>query len=256
MSVKQKDFIINDHRFLPSGCAILTLKTVDGSELPACHPGQFVQVQVDTPGVFLRRPISICDIDNDGNLVLFIKPIGKGSRHLTEMKIGEKLNLVLPLGNGFSQGGHNVLLVGGGVGAAPLVYLAKNLCRDGVDVSVAIGGRTSNDVIGLEQIYGNVAQFVVSTDDGSMGEKGIITENSIFKNNFDRIYCCGPTPMMRAVAKIALDRNIWCEVSLENQMACGLGACLCCVQETSDHGNVCVCTEGPVFNIIRLESWI
>ena len=93
----------------------------------------------------------------------------------------------------------------------------------------------------------------VTTEDGSMGEKGFVTQHSVLNEKIDHIACCGPLPMMQAVARIAREKNIECEVSLENTMACGLGACLCCVEDTADDGNVCVCKEGPVFNIKRLK---
>lgn len=260
MSIQQKDFVITDKRILPSGCAILTTAPADGSTLPSIHPGQFVQIKIESPSVFLRRPISVCDVQNGRELVLFIKPVGEGSRHLTEMNAGDMLNIILPLGHGFSceEDLHdkNVLLVGGGVGAAPLVMLSKVLVSRGAKVNIAIGGRTATDIEGVSDLYGCVNAVALSTEDGSLGEKGLITQNKIFQQTFDRIYCCGPTPMMKAVARIACERDTWCEVSLENSMACGLGACLCCVQETSDNGNVCVCTEGPVFNINRLKTWI
>ena len=260
MSAQLKDFTILRNETLASGCCLMYLSTGDGSALPAILPGQFVQIKVETPGVFLRRPISICNTTDDGELVLFIKPVGKGSSHLTKMKAGEKVNILLPMGHGFDISpevkGKRILLAGGGVGAAPLVLLARELSRQGAIVSVALGGRTRADISGIPELYETAERIALSTDDGSVGEKGVITHNSVFKDSFDRIYCCGPTPMMKAVARYAKENKIWCEVSLENSMACGMGACLCCVQDTSDKGNVCTCTEGPVFNINRLEKWI
>ena len=260
MSVQQKDFVITGSVILPSGSCLMTLVPADGALLPECHPGQFVQIKVDNASTFLRRPISICDVRNGRELILFIKPVGDGSRHLCAMKPGEKLNIIIPLGHGFTCGddvnGKKVLLVGGGVGAAPLVNLSRRLAGCGADVTVAIGGRSKSDIEGVTDLYEFASRIAVSTDDGSEGEHGVITQNTVFRQQFDRIYCCGPTPMMKAVARVARQNATWCEVSLENSMACGVGACLCCVQETSDHGNVCVCTEGPVFNINRLESWI
>lgn len=251
------DFVVKNKKVFPSGCCLLRLEPIDCSANVDCHPGQFVQVKTECQDVFLRRPISICNASADGCLELFIKPLGKGSQWLTERCLGDKLNIISPLGHGFTLcgKGEKVLLAGGGVGAAPLVFLSRKLSEAGADVSVVLGGRSKADVEQLPELY-KASSVSVSTDDGSMGEKGVITQNSIFNDNFDRIYCCGPTPMMKAVARIAKERGIWCEVSLENMMACGLGACLCCVQDTDDHGNVCVCTEGPVFNINRLQSWL
>lgn len=255
-----KDFILTGNRTLPSGCHLMTFVPADGAKLPAIEPGQFVQVKVDnSPKAFLRRPISVCDVRYETELVLFVKPQGEGTRCLVELPENSVVNIMLPLGRGFSCdecNGHKVLLVGGGVGAAPLVALCKNLAAGGADVTVAIGGRSRRDVAGVDVLYKPYASKVlVATDDGSCGHKGVVTSLPGFDEHYDKIYCCGPTPMMKAVARIARAKDIWCEVSLENHMACGIGACLCCVENTSDRGNVCVCTEGPVFNINRLQSW-
>ncbi len=254
-----QDFRIESSRTLPSGSCLMTLSTADGAPLPEILPGQFVEIKVDhAASAMLRRPISVCDV-RDGRLVLFIKPVGDGTRTLTSQPEGSSVNILLPLGHGFSLDvtpGESVLLVGGGVGAAPLVMLARQLAARGADVTVALGGRTATDLQELPALYEGETEVALSTDDGSLGAKGVVTLNPVFSRAYSRIYCCGPTPMMRAVARIAAERGTWCEVSLENHMACGLGACLCCVEETSDKGNVCVCTEGPVFNINRLQSWL
>ncbi len=255
-----KDFTLIGRRALPSGSCLMSFITSDGSAIPELLPGQFVEIRIDNaPRALLRRPISVCDVKYASELVLFVKPVGQGTTTLTELEEGRKVNIMLPLGHGFTtenSAGKRCLLVGGGVGAAPLVYLARELKRKGAMVAVAIGGRTAADVEGVAGLYEAADAVVVSTDDGTLGAKGVVTLNPIFNGGWDRIYCCGPTPMMKAVGRIAKERKIWCEVSLENHMACGLGACLCCVENTDDRGNVCVCTEGPVFNINRLESWL
>ncbi len=260
MPKQLKDFILTGRRVLPSGCCLMSFVPADSSSLPKMAPGQFVEIKIDdAPAAMLRRPVSVCDVRYGSELILFVKPVGDGTTRLTGMKEGNRVNIMLPLGHGFSIDncqGERCLLVGGGVGAAPLVYLSRELQRGGAMVAVAIGGRSANDVEGVDALYEAADAVVVSTDDGSSGSKGVITLNPIFNGQWDRIYCCGPTPMMKAVAGIAKSRGTWCEVSLENHMACGLGACLCCVENTDDRGNVCVCTEGPVFNIKRLESWI
>ena len=238
------------------GCCIITLACCEGFTLPKILPGQFVEVKIDNcPSAMLRRPISVCDVTADGRLVLFVKPLGEGTRHLVDLPIGSKINILLPLGNGFGlvEKGKKVLVVGGGIGAAPLVMLTRQLLECGVDVTIAIGGRSASDLQGVLELYPDKATKVCSTDDGSRGHHGLITANPVFDKKYDKIYCCGPTPMMKGVAHIAFENDVECEVSLENHMACGLGACLCCVEKTND-GNVCVCTEGPVFNINRL-SW-
>ncbi len=144
------------------------------------------------------------------------------------------------------------MLIGGGVGVAPLLYLGRKLKETGHCVEFLLGARSGADILEMEQ-FEEVGRVHISTEDGSLGEKGLVTQHSALNENIDNIYCCGPAPMMKAVAHIAKERNIECEVSLENMMACGLGACLCCVENTVK-GNVCVCTEGPVFNI-NLLNW-
>ncbi len=247
------DFRI-ERKTTAGGCRVLTLAPTDNSKLPEILPGQFVEVQIpNCPGVMLRRPISVCDVTPDGRLVLFVKPLGEGTNYLVDMPEGSVINILLPLGNGFSPAakGERVLLVGGGVGAAPLVMLSRELAKSGADVTVAIGGRSASDLDGVLDLYPESVRKVCSTDDGTLGHPGLITLNPVFGEKYDRIYCCGPTPMMKGVATIAHRENIDCEVSLENHMACGIGACLCCVEKTKE-GNLCVCKEGPVFNIKRL----
>lgn len=234
----------------------LTLAPADGSTLPVILPGQFVQVAANTPGVFLRRPISINDVNYDQNTIdLLIRKAGKGTSTLVALKEGDKLNILLPLGNGFSldvASGSRLLLIGGGVGVAPLLYLGRKLKEAGYKPEFLLGARSAADLLELDD-FAAVGTVHVSTEDGSMGERGLVTRHSALEGNIDTIYCCGPAPMMKAVAAIARERAINCEVSLENMMACGLGACLCCVENTVK-GNVCVCTEGPVFNI-NLLNW-
>ncbi|MBR5081300.1 MAG: dihydroorotate dehydrogenase electron transfer subunit [Bacteroidales bacterium] len=224
--------------------------------LPEIQPGQFVQVRVDgSPSTYLRRPISIHDVDFQQNeITLLVQQVGDGTRHLAAAEKGDVINIVLPLGNGFSipERGEKCLLVGGGIGIAPLYYFAKVLNEKGIRPTLLLGGKTASDVLRLED-YRQLGETFVTTEDGSMGEKGFVTQHSLWQQqSFDKIYVCGPKPMMKAVAKLTAEKNTWCEVSLENLMACGLGACLCCVEDTVD-GHVCVCKEGPVFNTRRLK---
>ncbi len=234
------------------------IKLTDDEALPEMKPGQFVEVKVEgSQNTFLRRPISINYVDKELNeLWLLIQTVGDGTRQLAKLKEGDKLNLVLPLGNGFSEvkkAGERVLLVGGGVGVAPLLNYGKYLKENGAEPVFLLGARTKNDL--LEQdLFKSIAPVYVTTEDGSEGEKGFVTQHSLLeKERFDRISVCGPKPMMVSVARYAKAALTECEVSLENMMACGLGACLCCVEKTVK-GNVCVCKEGPVFNINDL-TW-
>jgi dihydroorotate dehydrogenase electron transfer subunit len=145
------------------------------------------------------------------------------------------------------------LLVGGGVGTAPLLYMGAQMSLMGFRPTFLLGARTADMLLQLED-FKRVGDVYVTTEDGTMGEKGFVTQHSIlFKQHFDRISVCGPSPMMKAVARFAKQNGVPCEVSLENMMACGLGACLCCVEKTVK-GNVCVCTEGPVFDVNEL-TW-
>lgn len=231
------------------------IKLTDTKPLPEMLPGQFVEVRVDdAPATFLRRPISINFVDRQQNeLWLLVAMIGEGSRRLGRLQAGSTLNCVLPLGNTFtlpSSPTEKVLLVGGGVGMAPMLYMGVWMREMGCEPTFLLGGRTASDLLELDlfQKYGRV---YVTTEDGTMGEQGFVTNHSVLEDTFDRICTCGPKPMMMAVARYASNHHIVCEASLENMMACGLGACLCCVEKTTE-GNQCVCKEGPVFDTRRL----
>ena len=232
------------------------LKLTSPSPLPEMLPGQFAEIRVDgSPTTFLRRPISINYVDRQRNEVWFlIQLVGDGTKRLGEAKSGDIVNVVLPLGNCFTmpeKASDKLLLVGGGVGTAPMLYLGEQLAKRGCKPTFLLGARSDKDLLQLEQFaaYGEV---YTTTEDGSHGEKGYVTQHSILdKVCFEQIYTCGPKPMMMAVAKYAKSKGISCEVSLENMMACGIGACLCCVENTTE-GHLCVCKEGPVFNINKL----
>lgn len=229
----------------------------DGSPLPPMVPGQFVQVAVpDAPHTFLRRPISVNMVDEaDNTLWLLIRRAGEGTNRLCDLNVGSVLSVILPLGNGFSSPidpSERLLLVGGGVGVAPLLYMGKLLAEHGFIPEFLLGARSEVDLL-QRDLFAAYGEVHVATDDGSTGEHGLVTQHSRLSQPVDKIYCCGPAPMMKAVAKEARRIGADCEVSLENMMACGVGACLCCVENTVK-GNVCVCTEGPVFNINQL-TW-
>ncbi len=228
-------------------------------------PGQFVEVRVDgSPSTFLRRPISVCNIDAERNeLWLLVAAIGDGTRQLAQLQRGDSVNIVYPLGRGFNTDGRAArLLIGGGVGVAPLLYHGKTLAAQGCDVTFLLGARTAADLLLLDEFakYGRVC---LTTEDGTSpvgyaAEAGFVTNHSVLAEAAASgqpvaIACCGPKPMMKAVARYAVANNIDCEVSLENKMACGVGACLCCVEKTTK-GHRCVCTDGPVFNVEEL-AW-
>lgn len=234
----------------------ILIKLTHQDPLPDMLPGQFVEVRVDnSPETFLRRPISIHFLDREKNeMWLLVAAVGNGTRKLMQLKQGDLLNCVLPLGNSFampvSAAEERILLVGGGVGVAPLLYFGKVLAEKGSLPAFLLGAKTEKDLLQLDEFrkYGDV---YLTTEDGSAGEKGFVTNHSVLAQKFSRIACCGPQPMMKAVARYARQTDTPCEVSLENKMACGLGACLCCVEKTTE-GNLCVCTEGPVFDYKRL----
>lgn len=232
------------------------LKLTDENPLPPMRPGQFAELKVEgSETTFLRRPISINYVDEQANEVWFlVHEVGEGTRRLGKLSVGDRLNVVLPLGNGFTlpvRTDEKVLLVGGGVGTAPLLYLGKKMAEAGCRPSFLLGGRSACDIMQLD-MFRALGDVYVTTEDGSEGETGFVTQHSLLgKERFDRISVCGPKPMMVAVARYARSVGTECEVSLENMMACGVGACLCCVENTAD-GHVCVCKEGPVFNINRL----
>ena len=240
---------LNDQYFL--------LKLKSESALPDILPGQFAEVKVEnSPETFLRRPISINFVDIEHNEIwLLVQIVGPGTLKLSQLCVGDTLNLIYPLGNSFSEPSKKsakALLVGGGVGIAPLLFWGAQLASKGFSCTFLLGGRSEANLLLLDE-FKSYGEVYTTTEDGSVGEKGFVTNHSILHSEqFDAIYSCGPTPMMKAVAAYAHDKNIFCEVSLENTMACGFGACLCCVTDTTE-GHVCVCTEGPVFNITKLK---
>lgn len=256
MKKQIKDYVVRSNERLSDSYSLLKLQPADGSAIIDTCAGQFVEVEVpDSKSTFLRRPISINFLDRDRNeLWLLVRVAGEGTRHLVALAEGRVLSLVLPLGKGFSIPADTVskvLLAGGGVGVAPMLYLGSELKKRGFEVAFLLGARSKGDLLELEE-FKKIGGVYVSTDDGSMGEHGLITKNSALQKSWQMLYCCGPMPMMKAMAAYAMRNNIECEVSLENRMACGVGACLCCVEDTVE-GNLCVCKEGPVFNIKRLK---
>lgn len=241
----------------PSERYLLLRATNPKGSLPEMRPGQFAQLRIDeSKDTFLRRPISLHYVDYMKNEVGFlVQMVGKGTTSLQEKHPGSVLNAILPLGNGFTMPAsaeQRVLLVGGGVGIAPLLFMGMEMKKMGARPTFLLGARSKTDLIRLDA-YRAQGDVFVTTEDGSEGEKGFVTQHSILQTEkFDNIAVCGPKPMMMAMASYARSVATPCEVSLENMMACGLGACLCCVENTVD-GNVCVCKEGPIFKVEKLK---
>ena len=256
------DWIVKENFRIHDQYSLIKL-TLD-MKIPEMLPGQFVQVRVDdSPSTFLRRPISVHFVDKQTNeLWLLIQIIGDGTRRLAKSKPGDSINLIYPLGNGFtcpkdifstSDTNKRLLLVGGGVGVAPLLYLGAYLFTLNYKPQFLLGARSRKDLLQIDEFrkYGTVH---LATEDGTCGEKGFVTNHSVLESaDFDYVYICGPKPMMIAVAKYARQHSIQGEASLENTMACGIGACLCCVEKTI-YGNFRICTEGPIIDINTL-TW-
>ena len=250
--------VVANRRLTPT-LSLLTLVTDDGEALPEIAPGQFVQIDIpDSKSTFLRRPISICDVTGNGGIVLMVRDAGAGTHALCQCRPDSILSVLLPLGGGtfptdlpeYSR----VLLVGGGVGVAPLLYYAKTLAAKGISVEFVLGGRSISD-LPMATDYASVAPVHITTDDGSAGVHGVVTSHPrLAEAQEDTLWAvCGPMPMMKAVASLARDKGIRCLVSLENTMACGVGACLCCVTPDADGNHMCVCTAGPVFDTSTLN---
>lgn len=249
------DFTVVENIPLNATNFLIKLKT--SIKLPNVNPGQFVNIDIKgTDEVFLRRPFSIFEVDYKENTIsLIVKILGRGSKKLTEIGVGSVCNLVFPLGKSFTipKKGEKVLLIGGGSGVAPMLFLAKQASLNPDDIILLLGARSKEDHVDVQR-YSKYGTLNFASEDGSLGEKGFVTQHSAFKDlsKYDKIYACGPDGMMKAVAKEAKNAGIFCEVSLENLMACGFGVCLCCIEPTIK-GNLCVCTEGPVFNINDLK---
>ena len=218
-------------------------------------PGQFVQVKtgrMDSP--LLRKPISIADIVGD-KLILIYRVVGEGTKWLSECQIGQTIDVLGPLGNGFKLEGKRPLLVGGGIGIAPLLYVARQTCPTPVEVLLA--GRTAQEMFWTKLFENTCKNIYVTTDDGSMGIKGNVTAalpDLLKTGEFDVIYSCGPEPMLKAVSKIAQEHQVECQLSLERYMACGLGVCLSCACEDKDGKRLKVCLNGPVFQAGEVEG--
>ncbi len=256
--MKQLDFTVRSNEKLNDQNHLLKVVPSDNEQLPEMLPGQFVQILVENAQhTFLRRPISINNIVPERNEIwLLVQSVGEGTQKICEMAVGGRLNMLVPLGNSFtipsSRGSY--LLVGGGVGTAPLLFLGKKLHERGIACDFLLGGASEQNILQRSD-FTNYGTLYCTTEDGSLGEKGYVTHHSVLQHKkYDFIFTCGPKPMMVAVARYAHERGIRCEASLENLMACGFGACLCCVEKTT-RGNVCACTEGPVFDINEL-TWL
>lgn len=251
------DFTVTENNSLNGTTSLIRLQAA--GPLPEIMPGQFVNVEIkNATEIFLRRPFSVFEVDYEHNsLSLIVKVLGRGSLKLTQIRTGETLSLVYPLGKHFTlpHSGEKILAVGGGSGLAPMLFLARVSGLLPEQVDILLGARSAADHVDVSA-YEKYGTIHFTTEDGSLGTKGLVTDHPAVKDRlsgYDKIYACGPLGMMKAIAGKAKKAGVFCEVSLENLMACGFGVCLCCVEPTVK-GNVCVCTEGPVFNINEL-TW-
>ena len=227
-------------------------------------PGQFVHLTVtphQSSDPLLKRPISLYDINAEqGQITLLYKVVGRGTERMTLLTAHDQLPLLGPVGQGFNltPPGAKVLLVGGGVGTAPLLYLARALKAAGREVTVINGAATKEQLAGEQRFSALGVQHLAVTLDGSFGVKGLVTDVmriELEKNAYDFLYICGPEPMMAACAAIAAEYRLPGEASLEAFMGCAVGACLGCARKlkADDIGYVKVCKDGPVFNLAALE---
>ena len=209
----------------------------DTSDITAC--GQFINIQLD--GLYLRRPISVCDKD-DTSVTIIYKVVGKGTEQMSEMQVGDTLDVLTGLGNGYdlSYSGDKPLLLGGGVGVPPLYMLAKELVKQGKNVSVVLGFNTASEVFYEQEFKDLGCNVTVTTVDGSYGVKGFVT--NAYPQNYTYFYTCVPEPMLKAIYKTSSTSG---QMSFEERMGCGFGACMGCSCKTIA-GYKRICKDGPV----------
>lgn len=222
-------------------------------------PGQFVSLYCHEGSRLLPRPISICEIKQaDRMLRVVYRIVGDGTREFSELSTGDTIDVVGPLGNGFTRKAGKAILIGGGIGIPPMLQLAKALSAEKQQVQVVLGYRDGD--LFLKEEFEPYAEVFVSTEDGSVGTKGNVIDAIRDKQlTADEIYACGPVPMLRGVKAFAEEMGIEAQISMEERMACGIGACLACVcqsKETDSHSHVKnkrVCKDGPVFYANEIE---
>ena len=234
--MKQVIFKITENKPLNA----LIMKMILKGDNSGVKAGQFINIKID--GFYLRRPISVCEIV-DGGIVIIYKIVGKGTEVLSKLKEGESLDILTQLGNGYdlSASGDKPLLIGGGVGVPPMYELAKELIALGKKVTVILGFNTQSELFYEKEFKALGASVIVTTVDGSYGVKGFVTD-AMKDLDYSYFYTCGPEPMLKAVHKSSTSDG---EMSFEERMGCGFGACMGCSCKTLT-GNKRICKEGPV----------
>lgn len=228
-----------------------TVHCPECAELAQC--GQFVHIRAE--GFTLRRPISICEIDRQSGTLRFVFVIkGHGTQAIARLNEGDMIDMIAPLGNGFTvsdaPAGKRVIVVGGGIGVPPMLETAKSC----TNVTAILGFRSYGNIILADEFKEKCDNVIVCTDDGSVGEKGLVTAplaRELEKGDVGAVFACGPLRMLQAVADTANQYGVFCEISLEERMGCGVGACVGCVARIERNGEeklLRVCKEGPVFN--------
>ena len=221
-------------------------------------PGQFIDVYVNDDSKLLPRPISICEVKDDSLRIVY-RVVGGGTKIMSTYQEGDEIQIIGPLGNGFDMRDGKAILVGGGIGIPPMVELAKNLSEKiGKENVVSVMGY--RDELFLTDELEQFSTVVIATEDGSTGTKGTVID-ALNENGVDGdvLYACGPIPMLKALKDWANEKGIECQISLEERMACGIGACLACVcktKEKDEHSNVCnkrICKDGPVFDANEID---
>ncbi len=238
--MKQSLFTLEHTRQLTADTYELVLSG-DTSAITA--PGQFVNIEL--PGKFLRRPISICNWSSEGALMLLVKVVGDGTKQLVRCVPGTELDVLSGLGNGFdlTLAGQHPILLGGGIGIAPLYGLAQRMLQAGMTPTVGLGFRSLADAFYLEEFGALGCRLMVATEDGSLGTRGFVTDIARNVPECDYVLCCGPLPMLKAVH--ALPQLTGGQFSFEARMGCGFGACVGCSVPTVQ-GTKRVCKDGPI----------
>ncbi len=245
--MKQSLFTLKENRALTHDIYQMTLA---GDTSAITRPGQFVNIQID--GFYLRRPISVCD-RTEGELTLIYKVVGKGTEAMANMKAGQTLDILTGLGNGYdvTKSGDRPLLIGGGVGVPPLYLLAKELVAMGKTVTAILGFRSAKDVFLEDALRALGVTVYITTEDGSAGTKGFVTDAFALAGDYTYTYLCGPEPMLRAVYSASKTSG---QYSFEERMGCGFGACMGCSCKTV-YGNKRICKDGPVLEKEEILGW-